>query len=64
MRYGVSWPAGHGRRAWVSYGWFGTTVYGLLALAWLILVAVAWVLWLLLIHLPALAVQAVRRATR
>ena len=60
MRYGISWPAGHGRREWVSFGWFGTAVYGLLALAWLAVVIVAWVLWLLLYRLPAAVARAVR----
>ena len=61
MRYGMSWPAGHGRRQWVSYGWFGTAVYGLLAAAWLVLVTVAWVLWVVLVRVPVQVARALRQ---
>lgn len=48
MRWGYSWPYGHGRRAFVSYGPLGTLAVVLfrlvLALALLILYGAGWAL--------------------
>jgi hypothetical protein len=55
MRFGMSWPAGHGRREWISMGPLGWLAFG-----WIILLGVVlWVLLQAVLWLILMAVQGV-----
>jgi hypothetical protein len=45
VRFGWSWPAGHGRRMWISGPWW---VLGIWFWVWLAVVAVIVAIWVLL----------------